>query len=116
MLHTTEIIDDSEWLAFCEFPGFAVARERFCLSTSLENKSSNPSTVEDLCSLLATVASLPRLSGELTRFALNVRSSRRHLFRRLSSDGQHGRTFVVARSAFFTHRIALLLLHGFEVG
>ena len=76
-----------------------LARERFCLSTSLEIKSSNPSTVEDLCSLLAAVASLPRLSGQLARFALNIRSSRRHLFRRLSFDDQHGRALVAARCA-----------------
>ena len=84
---------------FPRVPGFAVARERFRLSTSLEIKTSNPSTVEELCSLLAAVASLRRLSCELARFALNVRSSRRHLFRRLSSDDQHGRALVAARCA-----------------
>ena len=49
--------------------------------------------------LLATVAGSPRLSGELARFALNIRSFRRHLFRQLSSDGQSGRTLVATRLA-----------------
>jgi hypothetical protein len=48
--------------------------------------------------IFAVVASVLSPSGELARFALNIRSSRRHLSRRLSSDGQHGRTFVATRS------------------
>ena len=39
------------------------------------------------------------LSAQLARFALNIRSSRRHLFRQLSSDGPSGRALVAARSA-----------------
>ena len=38
-------------------------------------------------------------AGELARFALNIRSTRRHLFRQLSSDGPSGRALVAARSA-----------------
>ena len=99
LTNSAKIAFDSEWHAFCECPGFAVARERFCLRTGLEIKCSDPSTVEDLCSLLAAAASSPRLSGELARLALNIRSSRRHLFRRLSSDDQHGRALVAASCA-----------------
>jgi len=67
-------------------------------SVNSEKLFSNPCAVDDLCSLLSAVASVPRLSGELAHFGLEIRSSRRHLFG-LSSDGQHGRALVAARSA-----------------
>ena len=56
-------------------------------------------SVDDLCSLVRAASSSPSLSGELARFALNIRSSRRHLFRQLSSDGPSDRALVAARSA-----------------
>ena len=90
---------DSEWHAFCECPGFAAARSRFCCSTALQINCSNPCAVDDLCSLVAAAVGGASLSGELARFALNIRSSRRHLFRQLSSDGPSGRALVAARSA-----------------
>ena len=99
LINSAEIKVDSEWHAFCECPGAAAARERFCYTTRLEIKCSSPCKVDDLCALLAAVAGSPRLSGELARFALNIRSSRRHLFRQLSSDGQTGRALVAARLA-----------------
>ena len=95
----SEIHFDSEWHAFCECPGFAAARSRFCFNTALQINCSTPCTVDDLCSLVAAVAGSASLSGELARFALNIRSSRRHLFRQLSSDGPSGRALVAARSA-----------------
>ena len=55
--------------------------------------------VDALCSLAAAVAGDAKLSGELARFALNIRSTRKHLFRQLSSDGPSGRALVAARSA-----------------
>ena len=99
LINSSEIKEDSEWHAFCECPGAGAARERFCFSTNIEIKCSNPCSVDDLCSLLAAVAGSPRLSGELARFALNIRSSRRHLLRLLSSDDPSGRALVAARSA-----------------
>ena len=90
---------DSEWHAFCECPGFASARSRFCFNTALQINCSNPCTIDDLCSLVGSVCGRASFSGELARFALNVRSSRRHLFRQLSSDGPSGRALVAARSA-----------------
>ena len=99
MTYSSEIIEDSEWHAICECPCFASARNRFCFSTKLNINYPAPCSVNDLCSLVAAVAGDARLSGELARFALNVRSTRRHLFRRLSSDGQTGLTLVATRSA-----------------
>ena len=69
------------------------------LQTALQINCSNPCTVDDLCSLVVAVAGRASFSGELARFALNIRSSRRHLFRQLSSDGPSGRALVAARSA-----------------
>ena len=66
---------DSEWHAFCECPGFAAARSRSCFSTALQINCSNPCTVGDLCSFVAAVVDGASLSGELARFALNIRSS-----------------------------------------
>ena len=99
LTQTSAIVEDSEWHAFCECPGLIAPRERFCFSTKIEIKCSKPCSVDDLCSLLAGVAGSPRLSGELARFALNIRSFRRHLFRQLSSDGLSGRTLVATRAA-----------------
>ena len=93
------IVNDSEWHAFCECPCFAAARGRFCFSTALQINCSTPCTVDDLCLLVTAAAGRPSSSGELARFALNIRSSRRHLFRQLSSDGPAGRALVAARSA-----------------
>ena len=99
LTNSAKIILDSEWHAFCECPGFAAARSRFCCSTALQINCSNPCAVDDLCSLVAAAVGGASLSGELARFALNIRSSRRHLFRQLSSDGPSGRALVAARSA-----------------
>ena len=49
--------------------------------------------------LVTAAAGRPCSAGELARFALNIRLSRRHLFRQLSSDGPAGRALVAARSA-----------------
>ena len=94
-----EIVHDSEWHAFCECQHFAAARGRFCFGTALQINCSNPCTVDDRCSLVTAAPGRPSSSGELARFALNIRSSRRHLFRQLSSDGPAGRALVAARSA-----------------
>lgn len=53
------IVEDFEWHAFRGCSGFAATREHFCLSTNLEVKCSKHDWVDDLCPLLAAVASLP---------------------------------------------------------
>ena len=58
------------------------------VNTSIEIHCSNLCSVDNLCSLLAAFASVPRFSGELARFAIDIRSSRWHLFPRLLSDCQ----------------------------
>ena len=99
LTNLTKITEDSEWHAFCECPGFAAVRSHFWFSTALQINCSNPCTVDDLCSLVAAVVGGANLSAQLARFALNIRSSRRNLFRQLSSDGPSGRALDAARSA-----------------
>ena len=70
-----------------------------CFSTKRVLNCANPCTVDDLCSLVTAVADKEESAGELARVALNIRSTRRHLFRQLSSDGPSGRALVAARSA-----------------
>jgi hypothetical protein len=88
---------DSEWHAFCECPHTKSARHRFQSRTSLEIHGSNPCTVHDLRQLVQSVSSDPGRSGALAQLSLNIRSTRRHLFRRLSATGPSGRAMVAAR-------------------
>ena len=55
--------------------------------------------MHDLCRLVKKVAGDRCLSGKLVRFADDIRFIRRHLFRRLSTDGGTGRALVAARPA-----------------
>ena len=70
--------------------GFWYSPQSFCFNTALQINCLNPCLANDLCSLVTAVTERASLSGELARFALNIRSSRRHLFRQLSSDGPSG--------------------------
>ena len=90
--------------------GFWYSPQSFCFNTALQINCLNPCLANDLCSLVTAVTERASLSGELARFALNIRSSRRHLFRQLSSDGPSGRALVAARSA------ALILWGGWARG
>ena len=67
------------------------------MASEVELSSSLPSTVQDLVPLITCVRSNARKAGLLAKFALDIRSTRRHLFRQLSSDGPSGRRKVAAR-------------------
>ena len=88
---------DSEWHAFCECPHMKSARHRFQSRTSVEIHGSGPCTVHDLRQLVQSVSSNPGRSGALAQLSLNIRATRRHLFRRLSATGPSGRTMVAAK-------------------
>ena len=92
-------VSDSEWHALCDCPSVSAARTRFQLRTDIELATANPSTVEDLCNIVSLVKTDRKLSGALSHFALDIRATRRHLFRKLSSNGPHGRVFVSAQLA-----------------
>ena len=67
------------------------------MASEVELSSSLPSTVQDLVPLITCVRSNARKAGLLAKLALDIRSTRRHLFRQLSSDGPSGRRKVAAR-------------------
>ena len=76
---------DSEWHAFCDCPLHSASRGRFVLASDVEFSSSLSSTVSDLVPLITSVRTNARKAGLLAKFALDIRSTRRHLFRQLSS-------------------------------
>ena len=87
---------DSEWHSFCECPEVASARARFSDFSTIDIPCSTPCTVSDLCELVTSVANDPRKAGALAQLALNIRATRRHLFRKLSANGPNGRVLVAA--------------------
>ena len=103
-----EVHLDSEWHAFCDCPCLASARRRFEVSSGISVVSSVPSTPDDFVNLFKTVRSNMHLSNRFSFFALDVRSTRRHLFRRLTSDGLSGRVKVTLRLTFQRWRVAFL--------
>ena len=100
------IVLDSEWHAFLECPLTRPARSRFELATGFDASTlSEACTVDSLVPLVTFTCADARRAGEFARLALDIRACRRHLFRRLSSDGQVGR--VVARLRLRVIRPAL---------
>ena len=91
---------DTEWHALCDCPLHSASRGRFVMASNVEISSSLPSTVGDLVSLITSVRTDVRKAGLLAKFTLDIRSTRRHLFRQLSSDGPSGRRKVAARVAW----------------
>ena len=91
---------DTEWHAFCDCPLHSASRSRFVMASNFEFSTSLPSTVGDLVPLITSVRTNARNAGLFAKFALDIRSTRRHLFRQLSSDGPSGRSKVAARVAW----------------
>ena len=91
---------DSEWHAFLDCPEHESARGRFSLKTDYVFSHSLPSLAEDLTPLFTFVRNDIHFVGQLAKFSLNIRSTRRHNFRRLSSGGQLGRNKVIMRVAW----------------
>ena len=86
--------------AVLECPLHSASRGRFAMACEVEFPTSLPSTVEDLVPLVTFVRSNARKAGLLAKFTLDIRSTRRHLFRQLNSSGLAGRSKVVARVAW----------------
>ena len=97
LVYRSERVLDSEWHSFCECPGTASARSRFSEICTTELTYNQPCTAKDLCRLVAHVSSDPRKAGALATLALNVRATRRHTFRKLSTHGPTGRGLVAVQ-------------------
>ena len=98
-LNSGRKVIDSEWHALLDCPCHSASRGRFAMACEVEFPTSLPSTVEDLVPLVTFVRSNARKAGLLAKFALDIRSTRRHLFRQLSSGGPAGRSTHAARTA-----------------
>ena len=77
------------------------------MASNFEFSTSLPSTVGDLVPLITSVRTNARNAGLFAKFALDIRSTRRHLFRQLSSDGPSGRGKVAQRVAWERWRAGL---------
>ena len=97
LVYRLQLVPDTEWHALCECPSVDAARNRFRETTNVEIHVSSPCTVQNLCQFVSTVAKDSHLAGALAHFSYIVRATRRHLFRKLSSDGPSGRIFVVTQ-------------------
>ena len=81
---------DSEWHAFLDCPTHESARRSFAIETGIEFSCSTPSLAEDLTPLFIVVRKDIRHINQLAKFSFNIRSTRRHNFRHLSSNGLKG--------------------------
>ena len=91
---------DIDWHAFCDCPLHSASRSRFVMASNFEFSTSLPSTVGDLVLLITSVRTNARNAGLFAKFALDIRSTRRHLFRQLSSSGRTGPNMVDTRVAW----------------
>ena len=105
--HGTCVLD-SEWHAIFECPFTAPARCRFEFATGIDMSTTyENNTLENFVTLFKHVRTTAHLVEKFSFFALDIRSTRRHLFRRLTSDGLSGRAKVTLRITFQQWRAAL---------
>ena len=90
---------DSEWHAVCECPSVSAARTRFQTRTDIDVTTVHVCTVDDLSRVVFRVNHDSKLSGASSHFMYDIRATRRHVFRKLSSNGPHGRSHVAAQLA-----------------
>ena len=104
---------DSEWHAVFDCPEHSAARSRFRLVSGISLSSMSPCGPVDLVKLVSSFRNHRRNLEHFSRFVLNIRSTRRHHFRQLTTNGPSGRAKVVKRIAFRLWRDALQLQqHG----
>ena len=102
---------DSEWHAIFDCPSHAAARGRFTLATKFLRESDSESTVTDLCHIVTYTRSCASRLGELAKFLLNIRLTRRRNHRHLTSNGPNGRVRLLRRLVWDSWRNALTLEH-----
>ena len=102
---------DSEWHALFDCPSHDAARGRFVLATKFSQNNATESTVTDMSRIVTyTKHSASRL-GELAKFLLNIRTTRRRDHRHLTSNGPNGRLRVLRRLVWDCWRAALFPDH-----
>ena len=88
---------DSEWHAICDCPLHGAARRRFAYATDYDFAQSTSDTAQSLIPLVTHVRDNAQFLGELAKFVLNLRATRRHRFRQLKSNGRMGHMRVNLR-------------------
>ena len=102
---------DSEWHAIFDCPSHAAARGRFILATKFSRENDAESTVTDLSHIVTYTRSCASRLGELAKFLLNIRLTRRRNHRHLTSNGPNGRVRLLRRLVWDCWRNALTLEH-----
>ena len=97
LTHTGNRIIDSEWHALFDCPSHAAARGRFAQGTNFARNSGVHSTPADISLIVTYTRESASRLGELAKFLLNIRMTRRRDHRRLTSDGPNGRNKVLRR-------------------
>ena len=98
---------DSEWHALFECPSHNAARARFALATKFAKDNDSESTASDLSLIVTYTRNSASWSGELAKFSLNIRMTRRREHRHLTSNGPNGRIRVLRRLVWDCWRAAL---------
>ena len=99
LVNLGQSVVDSEWHAVCECPSVSAARTRFQTRTDIDVTTVHVCTVDDLSRVVFRVNHDNKLSGAFSHFMYDIRATRRHVFRKLSSNGPHGRSHVAAQLA-----------------
>ena len=90
---------------------FAAARGRFTLATKFSRDSDAESTVTDICHIVTYTRHCTNRLGELAKFLLNIRMTRRRDHRHLTSNGPNGRVKLLRRLFWDSWRNALASEH-----
>ena len=90
------------WLIFCL---------SFTLATKFFRENESESTVTDLCHIVTYTRSCASRLGELAKFLLNIRLTRRRNHRHLTSNGPNGRVRLLRRLVWDSWRNALTPEH-----
>ena len=107
LTQTGKRVLDSEWHAFFDCPSHAAARGRFALATNFSFDNETESTAEDLSRIVTYTRNSASWMGELAKFLLNIRTTRRRDHRQLTSNGPNGRNRVQIRLVWECWRAAL---------
>ena len=92
-----KLVLDLEWHALFDCPSHAAARGRFTISTKFCRDNEAESTVADLCHIVMYAKHCASRLGELAKFWLNIRLTRRRDHRHPTSNGPNGRVRLLRR-------------------
>ena len=107
LTNTGKQVLDSEWHAVFDCPSHTAARARFELATNFSLDNEIESTCKDLSHIITYTRNNASWLGELGKFLLNIRTTRRRDHRHLTSNGPNGRIRVQRRLVWECWRAAM---------